>query len=175
MTWINASIADVCLPTTQTDPARLDRKFFRYIDISGVDKETKSISKSDGLRIDEAPSRARKIIETSDVLVSTVRPNLNAVALVPINLNGEIASTGFSILRANKELINPKYLFYWTQSKEFVEFLVSNATGASYPAVTELVVKRAPIPLATLNEQNQIIKLLDEAQRLRMLSRRADT
>lgn len=174
MTWLTPMIGDVCLPTIQGDPARTGRKSFRYVDIAGVDRESKSISRAEEVQSSDAPSRARKIIETSDVLVSTVRPNLNAIALVPEWLNGEIASTGFAVLRANRALLDPKYLFYWAQSTEFVDFLAANATGASYPAVTDGVAKRAPIPLAALREQSRIVELLDEADRLRRLRREAD-
>jgi type I restriction enzyme S subunit len=174
MNWLTPTIGDVCLPTLQGDPARTGRKSFRYVDIAGVDRDSKSISKADEVPSDDAPSRARKIIETSDVLVSTVRPNLNAIALVPESLDYEIASTGFAVLRANRELLDPKYLFYWAQSTEFVNFLVANATGASYPAVTDGVVKRATIPLAPPKEQSRIVELLDEADRLRCLRREAD-
>lgn len=174
MNWLTPTIGDVCLPTLQGDPARTGRKSFRYVDIAGVDRDSKSISKADEVPSDDAPSRARKMIEASDVLVSTVRPNLNAIALVPENLDGEVASTGFAVLRANRELLDPKYLFYWAQSTEFVNFLVKNATGASYPAVTDGVVKRAPIPLPTLKEQSRIVEVLEEADRLRRLRREAD-
>jgi type I restriction enzyme S subunit len=174
MNWPTPMIGDVCLPTLQGYPARSGRKSFRYVDIAGVDRESKSISGADEMQSREAPSRARKMIEASDVLVSTVRPNLNAIALVPENLNGEIASTGFAVLRANRALLDPKYLFYWAQSTPFVDFLVANATGASYPAVSDGIVKRAPIPLASPREQSRIVELLDEADRLRRIRREAD-
>lgn len=174
MTWLPATIGGVCLPTLQGDPARTGRKSFRYVDIASVDRDSKSISRADEVPSDAAPSRARKIIEASDVLVSTVRPNLNAIALVPESLSGEIASTGFAVLRANRKLLDPKFLFYWVQSVEFVEFLIANATGASYPAVTDGVVRRARIPLPTPREQARIVELLDEADRLRRLRREAD-
>lgn len=174
MTWLTPMIGDVCLPTIQGDPARTGRKSFRYVDIAGVDRESKLIAGADEIQSSDAPSRARKMIETSDILVSTVRPNLNAIAMVPESLNGEIASTGFAVLRPNRALLDPKYLFYWAQSTEFVDFLVANATGASYPAVTDGIVKRAPIPLATPREQSRIVELLEEADRLRRLGREAD-
>ncbi|MDQ5906521.1 MAG: Restriction endonuclease subunit [Pseudomonadota bacterium] len=107
-------------------------------------------------------------------MVSTVRPNLNAVALVPEELDGEIASTGFSVLRANPKLVNSRYLFYRAQHHEFIDFLVANATGASYPAVTDGVVRRAPLPLPALNEQHRIVEILEEADQLRRLRREAN-
>lgn len=174
MNWLPATVGDACLPTTQNDPTRSGAATFRYVDISGVDRDAKVITRADELPCEEAPSRARKTIQALDVLVSTVRPNLNAVAMVPDELDGEIASTGFSVLRSNPTILNPKFLFYWVQHPEFIGFLVANATGANYPAVTEGVVKRAPLPLATPKEQSRIVELLDEADRLRHLRREAD-
>lgn len=174
MSWPTATIGDLCVATLQADPARSGKQTFRYVDISGVDRDAKAISRADRLSSDDAPSRARKIIEESDILVSTVRPNLNAIAFVPGELDGEIASTGFAVLRANRTLLNPKYLYYWVQHSAFVEFLVANATGASYPAVSDAIIKRAPLPLPPPKEQSRIVELLDQADDLRRLRREAD-
>ena len=174
MTWPTATVGDVCLATTQADPMRLGRPTFRYVDISSVDRDAKAITNVDESSVDDAPSRARKLIEASDILVSTVRPNLNAIAFVPQELDGEIASTGFCVLRANKKLANAKFLYYWAQHSNFVEFLVANATGASYPAVSDAIVKRAPLPLPPLSEQRRIVELLGQADALRRLRREAD-
>ena len=174
MRWMQTTMGEVCLPTVQIDPTRKGTGSFRYIDIAGIDREQKTIFCADPIPCESAPSRARKLVQARDVLVSTVRPNLNAVALVPEELDGEIASTGFSVLRANPKLVNPHYLFYRVQHQEFVAFLVANATGASYPAVTDGVVRRAQLPLPSLNEQHHIVQILDEADRLRRLHREAD-
>lgn len=174
MKWIPATIGDVCVPTMQSDPARSQSEKFQYVDIAGVDREAKVIARAEEIATYEAPSRARKVIRANDVLVSTVRPNLNAVAIVPEHLDGEIASTGFAVLRAATDLLCPRYLFFWVQHPAFVEFLTSHATGASYPAVTDLVVRRAPVPLPPLTEQFRIVELLDEANHLRRLRREAD-
>jgi hypothetical protein len=72
----------------------------RYIDISSVDRDVKAISGVAEMRGRDAPSRARQLVQAGDVLVSTVRPNLNAVALVPRELDGATASTGFTVLSA---------------------------------------------------------------------------
>ena len=174
MRWLQTTMGEVCLPTVQKDPSRNGAGRFRYIDISGIDREQKSISRFDPIPCKDAPSRARKLVQVGDVLVSTVRPNLNAVALVPEELDGEIASTGFSVLRANPKFANSRYLFYRAQHHEFIDFLVANATGASYPAVTDGLIRRAPLPLPSLNEQARIVEILDEADRLRRLRREAD-
>jgi type I restriction enzyme S subunit len=174
MTWPTTTIGSACLPTKQVSPTQLGRDTFRYIDISGVDRHSKAVASVASVACDKAPSRARKLVRSGDVLVSTVRPNLNAVALVPNELDEEIASTGFAVLRADQNVLDPSYLFYRTQRPDFVDYLAANATGASYPAVTDTIVKRAPLPLPSLGEQRRIVGILDQAGAWRKRQREAD-
>lgn len=75
---------------------------FEYIDLSAVDQAAKVIISARELPCSEAPSRARQLVQSADILVSTVRPNLNGVASVPGQLDGATAYTGFCVLRASK-------------------------------------------------------------------------
>lgn len=172
MNWPTLAIGDVCLPTSQRNP--MGGGTFRYIDIAGIDRNAKLIVVADEVSCNAAPSRARKEVRVGDVLVSMVRPNLNAVAQVPPELDGEIASTGFAVLRANRKIVDPRYLFYRAQHRDFVAKLVANATGASYPAVSDAIVRQAPLPLPPPSEQRRIIEILDQADSLCKLRREAD-
>jgi type I restriction enzyme S subunit len=102
-----------------------------------------------------------------------VRPNLNAVALVPGNLDNQICSTGFSVLRPSEKVLSG-YLFAFVRSPAFVDYLVARTTGANYPAVNDGEVKDVPVPVPPLAEQEQIVKLLDEADEMRKLRAQAD-
>ncbi len=153
--------------TRQCNPATLGRPLFRYIDISSIDRQDKRIAKAQIICSNEAPSRARKLVSAGDVLVSTVRPNLNAVALVSKQYDSEIASTGFCVLRPNKNLIEPTYLYYFVQTERFIQHLVQLATGAGYPAVSDADILETEIPRPPLPEQKRIAALLDKADRLR--------
>lgn len=161
------------LPIEQWGPGKLPNAVFTYIEIAGVDQETKSIVSPRTLLGSEAPSRARKVVHSGDVLVSTVRPNLNAVALVPPELDGAICSTGFAVLRPADSLLS-KYLFGIVRSEQFVSTLVAQASGASYPAVTDRQVREVRFSIPPLDEQERIVKLLDEAEALRKLRAEAD-
>ena len=138
-----------------------------YIDIGSVSKDEKRITGVNQILSMEAPSRARQLVKTGDVLISTVRPNLNSVAEVPSDLNGATASTGFSILRPVENKLNPKYLFHWVRSPEFVRQMLARATGANYPAVSDKTVKESIIPLPPLEEQRRIAAILDKADAIR--------
>jgi type I restriction enzyme, S subunit len=175
LSYSEIKIGNCCIPTEQTDPRRLPEKSFEYIDISSIDKDSKQIVSTTKIAGRDAPSRARKLVRQGDILVSTVRPNLNAVAIVPPELDGEIASTGFCVLRAKKNLLKERYLFYRTLTPHFINFLVANMRGANYPAVTDGVVKEAIVPLPPPKEQQRIVEILDQADELRRKRAEADS
>jgi type I restriction enzyme S subunit len=155
--WTETSLGDVTNDCLQKVPA--EDKTFLYIDIASVDREKKLISSPQKLLGKDAPSRARKLIHEGDVLVSMTRPNLNAVAIVPEELAGHIASTGFDVLRAAE--IDPRWVFYTVRSTRFIERMEELVQGALYPAVRGKDIRSYEIPLAPLPEQKRIADKLD--------------
>ncbi len=137
------------------NPATKPDSQFWYIDISAIDQETKIIKTAKQIYGKDAPSRARQLIKAGDILVSTVRPNLNAVAFVEDIFEGGTASTGFCVLRPRKDSITSQYLFALVRSKTFINSMIQQATGASYPAVNCSIVRSwtAPIPPLELQKQ----------------------
>ena len=146
---------------------------FDYIDLSSVDKGTKSVASVERYECSDAPSRARQLVETDDVLVATVRPNLNGVALVNGAHHGMTASTGYCVLRPDKDKLDSKFLFHWVKTGVFVQRMVDVATGANYPAVSDAKVKASKIPLPPLGEQKRIAGILDAVDALRAKRREA--
>ena len=146
---------------------------FDYIDLSSVDKDTKSIASIERYECSNAPSRARQLVETDDVLVATVRPNLNGVSLVNGAHHGMTASTGYCVLRPDKDKLDSRFLFHWVKTGVFVQRMVDLATGANYPAVSDAKVKASKIPLPPLAEQKRIAWILDAADALRGKRREA--
>ncbi|MEI7938460.1 MAG: restriction endonuclease subunit S [Verrucomicrobiota bacterium] len=171
--WPTRPVGELVLPTEQRDPRRNPTDEFCYVDIAGVDNDAKAIVATKRIVGADAPSRARKVIREGDVIVSTVRPNLNAVALVPTTFDDQICSTGFSVLRPSEKVVSG-YLFAFVRSAAFIDYLVARTTGANYPAVNDGEVKAVPIPVPPLTEQERIVKLLDEADDLRQLRAQAD-
>ena len=161
-------IGSLTLPVKNWNPQKADPdETFSYIDLSAVDQETKSILGAKDTRCGDAPSRARQLIKAGDVLVSTVRPNLNGVAPVTKGFDAATASTGFCVLRPNPERIDGRFLMQWVKSPAFVADMTKMATGASYPAVSDRIINDSLIPLpASLEEQRRIADILDLADSL---------
>ncbi len=158
------SIGEYCkkIPTLSTDYIGL----IDYIDISSVDNAEKKIVSFQTFDSKEAPSRAKQLLQKGDILVSTVRPNLNAVAVIDkITENLMVGSTGYCVLRCTADL-DKRYLFNFCQSEYFIDDMTSQATGASYPAVTSGIVKKSLIPYYSLEEQRTIAATLDKVTAL---------
>jgi type I restriction enzyme S subunit len=137
------------------DPKREPEREFWYIDISAVDNMRKRIVSPQRVLGKNASVRARQKVHTNDVLVATTRPNLNAVALVSPEHDGEVCSTGFCVLRPGEEL-DADYLFSFVRSRSFVESLTDLTKGALYPAVTDKQIFAQLIPWVPLDEQRRI-------------------
>lgn len=138
-----------------------DGELIDYIDISSIDNEKKKLIGFQTMPFGESPSRARKVVKKGSILVSTVRPNLNAIAVLENDTpNISVASTGFCILDCKDDVDN-RFVFNFCKSRKFIDDMVSKATGASYPAVSDKIIRSALVPNYTYEEQCNISKVLD--------------
>jgi type I restriction enzyme S subunit len=155
--WVECNLGDITADCEQKIPASADR--FTYIDIGSIDRQSKAIESAEEISGANAPSRARKVVRSGDTLVSMTRPNLNAVALVNESHDGQIASTGFDVLRPI--LVDPRWIYYLVRSSDFVESMCDLVQGALYPAVRSKDVRSFTAPLAPVEEQKRITDKLD--------------
>ena len=144
--WMSTTIASVTKSITSIDPTMTPKRIFKYVDIGSIDNKTQTIANQKTFPGINAPSRARRVIKQGDTLFSTVRTYLKNIAIVPSELDGELTSTGISVLRPSGA-IDPRYLFRWTCTDEFVNALSSAQDGTMYPAVSDRDVADATIRL----------------------------
>jgi type I restriction enzyme, S subunit len=135
-----------------------DDFLIKYIEIGDVSLE-KGVNNYIETNIKEAPSRARRIVKTNDIIISTVRTYLKAISKISEGQNGFIVSTGFAVLRARD--IQYGFLNYVVQNEDFISEIISMSVGASYPAITSSNLINISIPLPTKKEQLQIAQYLD--------------
>jgi len=157
----------VKISKARKNPTKNPESDFKYIDISNIDLTfgTFAPQKMKGFL---APSRARKLVRENDVIVSTVRPNRNAIAIVPIEFDGDICSTGFSVIKAEK--INPYFLFAFFKTKLAIHQLVRQTMASMYPAVSEDDIANIIIPLIPEKTQKEIEELVKQAHQKKKLA-----
>lgn len=160
--WPKVKLDGVCAKTITTWNTKIDGLEYRkYVEISGVDPDHKVIVQADTVVANTAPSRARNVIRAGDVIVATTRPNLNAVAVVPPDLDNQVCSTGFAVLRPDT-CLTTGWLYWSVRSPGFVRKVSSLVDGAMYPAVTDLQVRSIDIPIPMVEEQRRIAAYLDQ-------------
>lgn len=107
-----------------------------------------------------APSRARRVLDCDDVLISTVRPNLMSHYIVLQEVKDLVCSTGFSVVRCVKEQLCSGYLYqhlFSTVINNQIEMLIS---GSNYPAINSTDVRNLKIQLGSIVEQTAIATIL---------------
>ncbi|MGH7485873.1 MAG: restriction endonuclease subunit S, partial [bacterium] len=149
-----ATINDEALPE-DTDP----RKEFFYVEISSVDPNKGIIAKEE-LTFQKAPSRARRIVRDGDVIVSTVRTYLRAISEIREPEANLIVSTGFAVVRPGSQL-EKRFGAYALRAPYFVDRVVSESVGVSFPAINSSGIGCLPIALPSKPEQRAIIAFLD--------------
>lgn len=154
-------LKDVALVNARTlDEATNDDYTFKYIDISSVSFED-GITLGEDISFIGAPSRARRIVQKGDVLISTVRTYLRAIADIDWDAKDVIASTGFAVFSPN-HLITPRFLAYSAKSTEAINQICSWSKGVSYPAIQASILSAIEIPYYPLSEQEAIAAYLDK-------------
>jgi type I restriction enzyme S subunit len=172
--WRWVRLGDVCAPKViNRDPGREPNAEFVYIDITSIDSVQKIAAQTKTLLGKDAPSRARQVIAKGDVIVSTTRPNLNAIAQISPELDGQICSTGFCVLRPIPGELDSDFLFHFVQTQGFIQNLSDLVKGALYPAVTDKDVRNQLIPLPSLDEQRRIAAALNAQMECVVQARRA--
>ncbi len=164
-TWTESSIGKAIVKAKQRDPRKKPDEVFQYVDVSAVSNMSFKITSMTPILGSEAPSRARKAIQTDDVLFATVRPTLKRIALVPPELDGAIASTGYCVLRCDKAKAEPGFLYSFLITDHFNARMAGLERGASYPAIRDSDVTASWFPLPPLPEQKKIAHILSTVQR----------
>ena len=159
--WEVRRLKDICFPNREKLQEKYETDFnIKYIEIENIQdgvivKEPLEIS------FKESPSRARRVCKKGDILISTVRTYLKAIAQIKSEDENLICSTGFTVLTPNNEIMNSDYLFYSVFNDYFVETVCSLSDGVSYPAINEPVLSRIKILLPPLATQHAIVDFLD--------------
>ena len=132
----------------------------KYIDISSVNN-CGEINNLQEFLFKDAPSRARRIVKEGDIIISTVRTYLKAIAKVTAEYSDFICSTGFAVLTPNN-MCDKNFLYYTLFSNVFTSKVETYSNGISYPAINCSVLVSLPIILPSMEEQKEIADYLDE-------------
>lgn len=136
---------------------------FGYLEISNVNYfGIVSEDAIEQIRFEDAPSRARRAVKSNDVLVSSVRPNLQAIAHIGNLGDGNlICSTGFNVVTSKRHKVFDKFLYWFLLSEGTRQYFEAVAKGVGYPALDDKDFEATNIPLFPIPVQKRIAAYLD--------------
>ena len=163
-----APLSDICdINPESLDPTKeFGEEHFEYIDIASIENETGNYLGGTLTKGLEAPSRARRKARHMDILLSTVRPNLRAFALLRNPPPSAVASTGFAVLRAKADRVLPGYLIWLLRCDICVDQMVRMSGKGAYPSINSSDVETIQIPLPLLEIQHQIVAEIEGYQKI---------
>lgn len=129
-----------------------------YVEIADVE-EGQGIKATTDMLFKDAPSRARRQVKHGDIIVSTVRTYLKAIAPVENPPDNLVVSTGFAVLRPHG--VSQGFAKYAFAESGFINTVIARSNGVSYPAINATDLVRIPIPVPPVEEQQVIASYLD--------------
>ncbi|MFZ7159547.1 restriction endonuclease subunit S [Avibacterium gallinarum] len=141
---------------------------FNYVDLEsvvGTEMRSYKIEK-----LYSAPSRAQRLAKYGDIFYQTVRPYQKNNYLFELDDENYVFSTGYAQIRSK---IYPYFLFTLIQNDRFVNEVLDNCTGTSYPAINATDLKNITIFISNNpTEQQKIGNLFKQLDRLITLHKR---
>ena len=139
-------------------------RIINYLDTSNITKgKVDNIVK---LSLEDAPSRAKRIVRKNDIIYSTVRPNLCHYGILRAPLKNMIVSTGFAVLRCKNEVL-PEYLYSYITLPIITKklYAIAETSTSAYPSIKKEDLEEIDIPLPSIEIQQKIARLLSDIER----------
>ncbi|HUP60402.1 MAG TPA: restriction endonuclease subunit S [Thermoanaerobaculia bacterium] len=132
----------------------------RYIDIGDLDSYA-GVTSMSTCRFGDAPSRARRRVRHGDVIISTVRTYLQAIAAVEDPPDNLIVSTGFAVIRGRTKDLDRGFCKYALREPRFLSEVEIRSYGVSYPAIPASEIAGILVSAPPVCEQRAIAAYLD--------------
>lgn len=128
---------------------------FQYIEISAVRGD--GLADSETVESEAAPSRAQWIVQSNDVITSTVRPIRRLSALITPEQSNYVCSSGFAVLRAKQGVVEPEVLLAYLRLPIICEILDLYTTASMYPAISTGKLLAVPMPVPDSSIRRKVV------------------
>ena len=161
--WEQKKLGEVA----EVNPKSVVPDEFKYVDLGAV-VGTEMVSYRNET-ISTSPSRAQRLAIKGDVFYQTVRPYQKNNYLFKKDDNDYVFSTGYAQLRPSGDGC---FLLSYLQTNKFVNVVLDNCTGTSYPAINSKDLSDIFISLPSLPEQTVIGSFFQDIDQLISLQQR---
>ena len=140
-------------------------KQIHYLDTSNITNNV--IDNLPKLSLDEAPSRAQRLVKDKTIIFSTVRPSLKHYGILRNPKDDMVVSTGFCTLDVkDQSSINPYYLYYLLTQPYVLNYLqnIAENNASAYPSINPSDLASLSFNFPNIYKQNQIVSLLNDIE-----------
>lgn len=121
----------------ELNKSSIDKKYnikeIQYLDTGSLTKG--KISELQKILLSDAPSRAKRLVNNFDIIISTVRPDQCHYGICIAPPSNLVVSTGFCVITSKS--LSPFFIYYLITSEDMTEYLHSIAEGSTstYPSL----------------------------------------
>lgn len=157
------TVCNICEVKDQTFIPELN-KDYQYIELSNVGNsgEITGVFPISGA---ELPSRARRIVHTGDVIISSLEGSINSCALITQEYDGALCSTGFYVIKSDK--MNSETLLTLFKSLPIQQLMARGCSGTIMPGISRAELDTIPLPIICKEVQNEIKQHVQKSFALR--------
>lgn len=158
--WEYIQIKDLAKINALSITKNFPFKEIEYLDTSSITENLfEQVIK---LKIDDAPSRAKRILRKNDIVISTVRPNLKHYGFIQVEKPNLIGSTGFAVITTNTSISSPRYLYYYLTQEKITQYLstIAESSTTTYPSFKPSLLEDMKVALPPLSQQQKTASIL---------------
>lgn len=146
------------------DPTKYPNNIYVYVDIDSVSKGIGKINYDNIISGSDAPSRAKRLVKSDSVIISSVRPYLKGFAYIEHEIVNSVFSTGFLVLESkDNNIIMMKYVYnLFMFSKDLMSQMEEAMPKAAYPSINKSDLINFKIPLPPIEKQEEIVARIEE-------------
>lgn len=160
--WTKVRIGDLCKTNTKSYSPKEGWTFVNYLDTGNITKNVVDEVQYIDLSKEKLPSRAKRKVQHNSVLFSTVRPNQLHYGIIKSQPENFLVSTGFAVMDADAERLDPDYLYYLLSSNEIVEGLhaIAEQSTSAYPSIKPSDIENLEVDVPDIETQKKISAVL---------------
>ena len=160
--WTKVRIGDLCKTNTKSYSPKEGWTFVNYLDTGNITKNVVNKVQYIDLSKEKLPSRAKRKVQHNSVLFSTVRPNQLHYGIIKSQPENFLVSTGFAVMDADAERLDPDYFYYLLSSNEIVEGLhaIAEQSTSAYPSIKPSDIENLEVDVPDIKTQRKISAVL---------------
>lgn len=158
--WKEYKLGELIITNALTINKKYPYTKIQYLDTGSI--TCNKIESYQYYNIEDAPSRAKRLVKEEDIIYSLVRPNQLHYGFIKFPQKNLVVSTGFVTITCKKEILNPKFLYYYLTQNSVIEYLhtIAEASTSAYPSLKPIDIESLDIEIPPLEEQKRIASIL---------------